>query len=152
MVLPFHVTLVPLNQILHQTGFVNTPWVVILPGIFSPLGVFLFKQYMVQVADDILEAAVIDGAGLFRIFIFILLPIVRSGIAVFVIITVAIHWGAVEGAVAFIQDESLQPISLLLRQNIMGDISQVFAPGVLYMLPVLCLFIILFWVMDEPML
>ena len=142
MVLPFHVTLVPMHQILHGLELFNTPWAVILPAVFSPLGVFLFRQFISQVPDEVLEAAAIDGAGLFRIMRSIILPMVKNGAAVFFLLTTAMQWSAIEAALSFIRTDNLRPVSLLLREK-MSDPATIFAPGVIYMLPMLVVYVLL---------
>jgi len=135
MVLPFHITVVPLNQILHHVNLFGTPWAVILPSVFAPLGVFLLRQFISQVPSEPLEAAVIDGAGMLRILIFIILPIIRPGVAVFFLLTISLQWSAIEPALAFIHDEQWRPVSLWLRSAMTTDPTQIFASGVLYALP-----------------
>lgn len=142
MVLPFHVTVVPLNQILHRLHLFNTPWAVILPGAFAPLGVFLFRQFINQVPDEILEAAAIDGAGLLRTLAAIVLPVIRSGLAVFFLLTITMQWSAIEHALAFVRNERWQPVSLWLRGVMASDPAQIFAPGILYALPMFIVVII----------
>jgi len=140
MVLPFHVTVVPLNQVLHRLGLFDTPWAVILPGAFAPLGVFLFRQFISQVPDETLEAAAIDGAGLLRTLVFIVLPMIRYGLSVFLLLTITLQWGAIEPVLAFVRQEEWRPVSLLLRDMMARNPSGIFAPGVLYMLPMLLVY------------
>jgi multiple sugar transport system permease protein len=139
MVLPFHVTLVPLFQVINRLDLMDTPWAVVLPAVFSPLGVFLFRQYISQVSDDVLEAASIDGAGLFRILKSMVLPMVKGGAAVFFLLTVTMQWGEIERSLAFNRDADWLPLSLYLRELMTSDTARIFAPGVIYMLPVLIL-------------
>jgi len=141
MVLPFHVTLVPLNQVLHSLNVLNTPWAIILPAVFSPLGVFLFRQFICQIPDEILEAATIDGAGLFRILKDIILPVIRNGVMVFLLLTITTQWAAIEPALAFIRTDDWRPVSLLLRELVSSNPSQTFAPGVLFMLPMIFVYV-----------
>ncbi|MCL1842625.1 MAG: carbohydrate ABC transporter permease [Defluviitaleaceae bacterium] len=143
MVLPFHVTVVPLNQILHRVNLFDTPWAVILPAVFSPLGVFLFRQFIQQVPDEVLEAATLDGAGLFCILKNIVLPIIKGGAAMFFLLTMVMQWAAIEPALAFIRAEDLRPVSLYLRELMNTETALIFAPSVLYMLPVILAVILL---------
>jgi len=137
MVLPFHVTVVPLNQIFNRINLFDSPWAVILLGVFSPLGVFLFKQFISQVPDDVLEAAMIDGAGLFIIIKFIILPMIHPGLAVFFLLTIVLQWSAIEPSMALIRNEQWWPVSLRLSAMMNSNMSEIFAPGVIYALPVL---------------
>ena len=140
MVLPFHVTVVPLNQILHRLNLFDNPFGIILLGAFSPLGVFLFRQFIGQVPDDVLEAAAIDGAGHFRMIVSIILPMIGLGLAMFFLLTITIQWSAIEPALAFIRSDRWLPVSLILREMMSRDQTQIFAPGVLYVLPMLVVY------------
>jgi len=142
MVLPFHVTVVPLNQIMHRLNLFDTPWAVILPGAFAPLGVFLLRQFISQMPDDILESAAIDGAGLLRTLVYIVLPVIRSGLSVFFLLTITMQWSAIEHALAFIRDERWRPVSLWLRSMMVADPAQIFATGVLYALPMFAVVVV----------
>jgi multiple sugar transport system permease protein len=152
MVLPFHVTLVPMYQILQRIGLLNTPWAVILPGAFSPLGVFLIRQFFRQIPDDVLEAATIDGAGLLRIIVFVMIPIAKYGLAIFFLFTLTMQWSAIEPALAFVRSDEWQPVSLLLREYMDTNPVRIFAPGVLYIIPMLLLFGVLnnYLAVDNP--
>ena len=77
MLLPFQVTMVPNVLTLRNMGLMNTIWAVILPSCFSPFYIFLLRQYMVGLPKEILEAAEIDGAGTFRCFFHIILPVCK---------------------------------------------------------------------------
>lgn len=71
MLLPFQVTMVPNVLTLRNLGLMDTIWAVILPSCFTPLYIFLLRQYMVGLPNEIIEAAQMDGAGTFRCFIHI---------------------------------------------------------------------------------
>ena len=66
MLLPFQVTMVPNVLTLRFLGLLNTTWAVILPMLFAPFYIFLVRQYMIALPDELLEAASMDGAGPFR--------------------------------------------------------------------------------------
>jgi len=140
MVLPFHVTLVPMHQILSHLQLFDTPWAVILPSVFSPLGVFLVRQFFRQIPNEVLEAASIDGAGLLRTIISIMIPMARHGLAMFFLLTLALQWSAIEPALAFIRSDEWKPISITLRAQMENSTAQIFAPSVLYIIPMIILF------------
>ena len=66
MLLPFQVTMAPSVMTLRALGILNTPWAVILPMWFSPFYLFLVRQFMLGLPNEILEAGQMDGAGTFR--------------------------------------------------------------------------------------
>ncbi len=141
MLMPFQVTLVPNYLMAGQLGLLNSHWSIILPGIFSTFGVFLLKQYMEQIPDSYLEAARVDGACQFQIFLKIILPMSRGGIAAMAILVFIDNWNMVEQPLIFLQDGAKQPLSLYLSRIIDGEKGLAFAASVLYMLPALLNFL-----------
>lgn len=94
MMIPTQVTLVPLYIIVAKFGFVNTYAGLILPAIAAPFGVFLMRQFMLSVPSEMLEAARIDGAGEFKTFMKIVLPISKPALAVLGIFTFVGQWNS----------------------------------------------------------
>ncbi len=94
MMIPTQVTLVPLYIIVAKFGLVNTYAGLILPAISAPFGVFLMRQFMLSVPSEMLEAARIDGAGEFRTFMKIVLPISKPALAVLGIFTFVGQWNS----------------------------------------------------------
>jgi multiple sugar transport system permease protein len=72
---PGIVTLIPQFVLVANLGMVNTYWGLILPGMVGAFGVFLMRQFMLEIPDSLLDAARIDGAGEFRTFFQIVLPL-----------------------------------------------------------------------------
>jgi len=140
MVMPFHVTLVPLFTLFKAVRLYDTRWAIILPGIFSPLGAFLFRQFISQVPDETLEAAQLDGAGMLRTVCSIILPVIKAGVAMYVLLTMVMQWSAVGPALSFLKSAGNQPLSLVLRQMMSNEPWAIFAPSVMYMLPLLVVF------------
>jgi multiple sugar transport system permease protein len=68
MLMPFQVTLVPNYIMADKLGLLNSPNAIILPGIFSAFGVFMLRQFMLDIPYAYIEAAKMDGAGHLRIF------------------------------------------------------------------------------------
>lgn len=141
MLMPFQVTLVPNYLMAGQLGLLGSRWSIIWPGIFSTFGVFLLKQYMEQIPDSYLEAARVDGAGQLQIFLKIILPMSRAGIAAMAILVFIDNWNMVEQPLIFLQDAAKQPLSLYLSRIIDGEKGLAFAASVLYMLPALLNFL-----------
>ena len=74
MLLPFQVTMVPNVITLRAMGLLDTVWSVILPMTVAPFYIFLLRQYMVGLPNDMIEAAQIDGAGTLRCFVHVVMP------------------------------------------------------------------------------
>jgi multiple sugar transport system permease protein len=141
MMMPFVVTLVPNYLMVDLLGLMNTRLGIILPGIFTAFGVFLLRQFMITIPDEIIEAAKVDGASTFKIFFSIILPMSKSGVASLVILAFIDHWNMVEQPVIFLENQAMHPLSVFLGKINTADIGVAFAAGVFYMLPTLLLFI-----------
>lgn len=141
MLLPLQVVLVPNFMIVQKLGFMDSHWAIILPGIFSPFGVFLLTQYMKSVPGEYVEAAYVDGCSEWEILMHIFLPITKSGIFALVILTFIEYWNVVEQAIVFLQDMYKEPLSIFLSRISDEQIGSIFAAGCFYMIPVLLVFL-----------
>jgi alpha-1,4-digalacturonate transport system permease protein len=92
LMVPATVVLVPIYLIVSELGLVNNLWGVILPVISTPTGVFLLRQYMLTIPDELLEAARMDHAGEWRIFWKIVLPLATPALAVVAIFSIMSRW------------------------------------------------------------
>ena len=81
-----------LIRFVASLGLVNTLWGMIIPAAATPTGVFLLRQYMLSIPDELIEAARVDGAGEFRIFLRIVLPLCTPALAVVAIFSVMWRW------------------------------------------------------------
>lgn len=143
MMMPFQVTLVPNYLVVDRLGITNTYAALILPAIFAPFGVFLMKQFMNYIPKECIEAASVDGAGHFQIFIHIILPMLKPAIASLVIILFIDYWNMVEQPILFIDDAIKRPLSTYLSIIGKKDLHYAFAASTIYMLPPLLMF--LYW-------
>jgi len=140
MLMPFQVTLVPNFIMADQLGLLNKPASIVLPGIFGAFGVFLLRQFMLNIPAGYMEAAKMDGAGYLRTFISVILPMVKPGLAALVVLLFADYWNMVEQPLIFLQDAELQPLSVFLSRIQKETFDVTFAAAVLYMMPMLLLF------------
>jgi len=101
---------IPRYVVVQSIGIMNTYWGHVLPLIAMPVGVFLMKQFMDQVPNELMEAAKIDGASEMRIFLQIVIPIVTPAIATIAIISFQTVWGNLETSQLFMQDESMKTL------------------------------------------
>jgi alpha-1,4-digalacturonate transport system permease protein len=92
LMIPPTITLVPTYLVVSQMGLVNSPWAVIWPAIATPTGVFLLRQYMLTIPDDLLDAARMDHASEWRVYWKIVLPLAAPALAVLVIFSVMWRW------------------------------------------------------------
>ncbi len=92
LMIPQTVVLVPLFLITRELGMLDSLWGVIIPGAATPTGVFLLRQYMVTIPDEILDAARMDKASEWKIFWRIILPLSAPAIAVLAILAIMWRW------------------------------------------------------------
>lgn len=92
LMIPISVILVPVYLVITQVGWVNNLWGVIIPGAATPTGVFLLRQYMLTIPDQLLDAGRIDGASEWRLYWQIVLPLSAPAMAVLAIFSVMWRW------------------------------------------------------------
>ncbi len=92
VMVPFHVTLIPTFIFMAWLGGVDTYWGLILPSLANAQAVFLMRQFIQGLPDELFEAARIDGAGEFRIFLRIVLPLCKPVLATLGIFVFLWHW------------------------------------------------------------
>ena len=135
MLMPIQAVLVPNYIIADILGIKESYLAIILPGIFSPFGVFLMRQSMKALPRAYFEAAKIDGAGEWFVFRHIALPQMKSAIAALLMLTFIEYWNLVEQAVIFIRDYTKEPLSVYLSRMSEGRAGLVFAASCVYMFP-----------------
>jgi len=141
MLMPFQVTLVPNYIMLDKLGLLNTNAAIMLPGVFAAFGVFMLRQFMLHIPTALIEAAKLDGAGHFTIFAQIVMPLVKPGAAALMVLLFVDYWNMVEQPLIFLQDAVEQPLSLYLAQISKEARGVVFAASVLFMSPMVLLFL-----------
>ncbi|MFN8522263.1 MAG: carbohydrate ABC transporter permease [Chloroflexota bacterium] len=105
MMVPFQITMIPIYVTIASLGLINNYWGVILPGAASAFGIFLIRQFMQSIPDELLDAARIDGASELGIFVRIVLPLSGPALAVLAIFTFLARW-----------NDYLLPLLVLNRQ------------------------------------
>lgn len=137
------VTAFPQYIIMAKVGLVNTYFAMILPPMAAPLGIFLLKNFMVQLPNGVLEAARIDGASNFQVMRKIALPNVLPALWTLVIFTTQSVWNG-GSTNKFIYSESLKTLPVMLNQIVSSGLSRAgvgAAVTVLVMLVPLTIFI-----------
>lgn len=116
------VTAIPNYLIMSMLGMIDTYFAVILPAVGSTLGLYLMKNFMVQIPDEMLEAAKIDGAGEFKTYWSVVMPLCKPAWITLIILSFQQMWGTTGGV--FIYSEELKPVSYVLSQLISGGIAR----------------------------
>ncbi|GGH19618.1 carbohydrate ABC transporter permease [Paenibacillus segetis] len=141
MLMPFQVTLVPNYIMADRLGLLNSSNAIILPGIFAAFGVFMLRQFMLPIPYSYIEAAKLDGAGHLRIFSTIIFPMIKPGLAALIILLFVDYWNMVEQPLIFLDDPFKQPLSVYLSNINQGERGVAFAASMLYMTPMVLLFL-----------
>lgn len=105
---------IPRYFVIEQLGLIDTFWVHILPALAMPVGLFLIKQFIDQIPDEMLEAAIMDGANDFQIYIRVILPMIKPAIATVAILAFQATWNNVEISDVFINNESLRTFAFYM--------------------------------------
>jgi len=117
IIVPPSLMLAPVYDLLYQLGLLNTYGALLLPSMSSALGVFLFRQTCVNsIPDELLDAARMDGASEWRIFVQIVMPIIRPMIGAFILISFLGTWNNFLQPQLYLQDEYKLPLSVAISQ------------------------------------
>lgn len=146
MLLPLQITLIP-NVLLYNfveryigLKLFETHFSVILPGIFSTLGVFFLKQFFESIPQSYYEIAKIDGASNFDILLHVVLPYSKNAIAALCLLIFIENWNLIEQPLIFLSTMSKMPVSIYLN-TLYESYKEIFYAGsVLFMFPVIYVF------------
>jgi ABC-type glycerol-3-phosphate transport system permease component len=112
IMVPFQVLVVPLFIEVKAFGWENSYPGLLIPGMMNAFGVFMMRQYASDLPDELLEAARVDGASEFRIFLQIALPLLLPALASLAIIVFIWSWGAFLWPLVIVQDKALNVLSV----------------------------------------
>ncbi|MDQ0455368.1 sn-glycerol-3-phosphate ABC transporter permease UgpE [Rhizobium paknamense] len=142
LLLPLEVRIMPSYQVMSELHLLNTYTGLILPLLASATGTFFFRQFFKSVPEELLEAARIDGAGPFKFFIDILIPLSRTMIAAVFIIMFVYGWNQYLWPMLMTTDESFFTLMRGIKQILqvwvgaqIPDYNEAFAMAVLALLP-----------------
>ena len=146
LIIPAQVTMMPLFLMLRGMGLVNTYAGALVPWLASVFGIFMVRQYALSVPDEMLEAARIDGASELRIFVSVVLPVLKPIIVTLAVLTFLGAWNDFMWPLIVLTDHDVQtlPVALaaLSREHVQ-DAELMMAGAVITVLPVLLLFLAL---------
>lgn len=141
MILPFQVTMVSSYLVLDKIQLLDTHGAIILPGIFSTFSVFIITKAFREVPLPLLEAASVDGAGNFRSFWYVAVPLAKPGILSAVILSFLEYWNAIEQPMTFLKTKSKWPLSLYLPNITADKVGVSFCASIVMLLPAVLLFL-----------
>ncbi len=143
-IIPFEVYMIPLYVMMVNMNLGNTYWALIIPEISSAYAVFLFRQFMFTIPNDLLDAARIDGAGEWRIFHSIVLPLARPVVATLVAFFFMWNWNDFLWPLIVLttSDKYLLPLGLSMMVAEFGtQYGMLMAGASLAIVPVLMVFV-----------
>lgn len=144
MMIPFQAIMVPQFMVFHYLKIYNTHWALILPRMCTIFGTFMMRQYFMGIPVELSEAARIDGAGEFKTFFGVMLPLAKPSLSTLGIITFVWRWNEYEAPLIFISDKNLYTLPLALV-NFVDDVGQqqdtvIIAAAVCALLPMVLVF------------
>lgn len=146
LMVPLSVILVPLYSVISAMGLLNSLWGVILPTVATPTGVFLLRQYMLTIPDELLEAARMDKASEWQIYWRIVLPLTAPALAVLAIFSVVWRWNDFLWPLIVLSRKELYTLQVGLN-TYSGELNvqwhYILAMTVTTMLPVVLVFVFL---------
>ena len=122
--------LIPFYNVMSSLGLINTIWAIVLPSILSVWNLFMTKTFFESsIPGGLIEAAKIDGAGHFRTFTSVVLPLAKAIMAVMALYYAVGQWNSYFNAMIFLQDESMYPLQLVLKEILIASESTVGGSG-----------------------
>ena len=145
LMVPAQATIIPVFLLIKWFGLADTLWSLIMPAWVTAFGVFFMRQAFMQIPQDLVDAAKIDGAGQWRIFSKIFMPLCAGPLAVLAILSFNTFWNEFFRPLIFLssQQNFTLPLGLVTLQGYLGtgSLSVVLAGVVISMLPVLLIFV-----------
>jgi len=146
MTIPGFLLLAPNYEIIWKIGWMDTYKALIVPGCVSVFGIFLYRQAMLTVPDDLIEAGRIDGCSEWKIYLTLVMPLVRPMTGAFCLISFLGAWNAFLGPNIFLQSQNKLTLPVVLNQylGVYSNQYGVFLAGTLIaIIPPAVLFLVL---------
>jgi alpha-1,4-digalacturonate transport system permease protein len=145
LMIPIQVIMVPEFLIVAKLGWVNTWWGVLVPRAAEAFGLFMVRQFMVSIPDELIEAARLDGAGEFTIFRRVVLPLSWPVIAVLSIFTFMWRWNDFAWPLVVLQNQSSYTVPLglnLMKGQYFTDWTGLMSMSLLSIIPIMLVFVV----------
>jgi multiple sugar transport system permease protein len=141
MIMPFQVTMVSSYLVLDKFNLLDSYYAIILPNLFATFPVFILVKFFQAIPMALVEAAKIDGAGEWTIFMQIGLPNATAGIMSVFTLDFIEYWNALEQPLTFLKTKSLWPLSLYLPEISVSELSVSFVASVIMITPACLIFL-----------
>lgn len=144
LMIPIQVIMVPEFFIVAWLGWINTWWGVLVPRAAEAFGIFMVRQFMVSIPDELIEAARLDGAGEFKIFWRVILPLSWPIIAVLTIFTFMWRWNDFSWPLVVLHDQASYTLPLglnLMKGLYFTDWTGIMSMSLVSILPMILIFL-----------
>ena len=145
LMVPGAVTLIPAFLMVNRLGLFNTYWALIIPGLASPFGIFMMRQFISSLPTELIESAKMDGASELRTFWSIIIPLSTPAMAALGIFTVINAWNAFLWPLVVLRANTMRTLVVGLatvQSEFNINYGLVMAGSVLTVLPMLVLYIL----------
>ncbi|MCL5985193.1 MAG: carbohydrate ABC transporter permease [Actinobacteria bacterium] len=112
LMIPIQVTMIPLFKLMLTLNWVNSYWALIIPGSANAFGIFLMRQYLLSVPDELIDAARIDGCSDFKIYYKIVLPLIRPALGALSILMFLGSWNDFIWPLIILRDSKMYTVNL----------------------------------------
>ncbi len=114
--------LIPFYNVMSKLHLINSLWAIVLPACLSVWNLFMSKTFFESsIPDGLIEAATIDGASKFKVFIAVVIPLAKAVIAVMALYYAVGQWNSYFNAMIFLQNEKLYPLQLVLKEILLAS-------------------------------
>lgn len=146
LMIPLPVTIIPIFIIIRQFGLLDTHWALIIPSFFSAFGIFLLRQFLLTIPQELEDAARVDGANIFTIYARIMLPLAAPGLVTLTIFAFNYFWNEFFRPLIFINtwERMTLPLGLTILRGFLGtgNTAAVLAGVTMAIAPVLLVFLL----------
>ncbi len=145
LMLPYFVTMIPLFVLFRTVHWINTFYPLVVPAFFggSPIFIFLLRQFFLTLPTELDDAAKIDGAGFFRIWWSVLMPLVRPALATVSILSLVYHWNDFVAPLVYLNSQNKFTLALgifLFQGQYRTYFNQTMAYATMMTLPIILVF------------
>lgn len=124
MMVPVQALIIPQYMIFYKLKIYDTLWAMILPNLFSVTTIFLLRQFYMGLPDELVDAALIDGAGYFQVWRKVLLPLTKNGLISAAILAFIVSWNEYLRALIFLPSAKNYTVALTIRWYIYDTAQQ----------------------------
>lgn len=145
MMIPFEVTMIPLFIMVHKFGWLDTYRGIVFPHVANAFGIFLMRQFIRTMPDELLDAGRIDGCSELGIYWRIVLPLCKPGLTALAIITFLGTWNEFIWPLLVIQTESMKTLTLgiaIMVQNYIGRMNILLTASLVMTIPILIFYLV----------